>query len=103
MPAHSAGPRIVVASDQAFRHGITLDYYTRLLAPGQSFQLLVGPPWPAQGPEWILRQDASRAWQAAPALHDAEGRAYRLEAFYPHAGLSGFSLALYHRREARDP
>lgn len=103
MSAHSHAPRIVVASDHAFRHGITLDYYTRLLAPGQSFQLLVAAPWPAQGPEWILRQDVSRTWQAAPALHDAEGRDYRLEAFYPHAGLSGFSLALYHRREARAP
>lgn len=98
MADHSRQARILVATDHAFRHGMTLDYYTRLLHPGQRFELLVDPPWPAEGPEWILRQDASRDWQPAPALHDAEGRAYRLEALYPHAGLSGFTLALYHRR-----
>lgn len=101
MATHSHGPRIVVATDDAFRHGVTLDYYKRLLKPGQSLQLLLEPPWPAQGPEWILRQDISPDWQPAPALHDAEGRAYQLEALYPHAGLSGFTLAVYHRRDAQ--
>jgi len=99
MAEHSRNPVIRVASDHAFRHGMTLDYYSRLLHAGQRFELLVNPPWPATGPEWILRQDASRDWQPAPALHDADGRAYRLEALYPHAGLSGFTLALYHRRD----
>ena len=98
MMEHSAGPLIVVASDHAFRHGMTLDFYKRLLRPGQRMQLLDAPPWPAQGPEWILRQNASRSWQPAPYLHDADGRSYQLEALYPHAGLSGFTLALYHRR-----
>ena len=100
MAAHSASPRIVVASDHAFRHGMTLDYYSRLLRAGQRFQLLDAAPWPAQGPEWILRQDATRDWQPAPSLHDADGRAYQLAALYPHGGLSGFTLALYHRRAA---
>ena len=97
MAEHSQSPLIVIATDHAFRHGMTLDYYKRLLHAGQRVQLLVDPPWPARGPEWILRQDGSRDWQPAPALHDADGRAYQLESLYPHAGLSGFTLALYHR------
>lgn len=99
MADHSRRAPIVVASDHAFRHGMTLDFYAPLLHPGQRFQLLVEAPWPAAGPEWILRQDAARDWQPTPALHDADGRSYRLEALYPHAGLSGFTLALYHRVE----
>ena len=98
---HSRSPVILIATDHAFRHGMTLDFYRRLLHAGQRIQLLIDPPWPASGPEWILRQDAARDWQPAPALHDAEGRAYQLEALYPHAGLSGFTLALYHRHEER--
>jgi hypothetical protein len=100
MADHSDSAQIVVASDHAFRHGMTLDFYRRLLHPEQRLQLLVEPPWPASGPEWILRQDSSRDWQPAPVLHDADGRAYQLEALYPHAGLSGFTLALYHHRNA---
>ena len=103
MADHSHGPRIVVASDHAFRHGMTLDFYSRLLHAGQSFELLLEPPWPPAGPEWILRQDAARDWLPASALHDAEGRIYQLEARYPYAGLSGFTLALYHRRDAPAP
>lgn len=101
MATHTRGPRIVVATDDAFRHGMTLDYYKRLLKTGQSLQLLLEPPWPAQGPEWILRQHVAPDWQPALALHDAAGRAYQLDALYPHAGLSGFTLALYHRRDAQ--
>ena len=103
MAGHSHGPRIVVATDHAFRHGMTLDFYSRLLHAGQSFELLLEPPWPPAGPEWILRQNAARDWLPASALHDAEGRIYQLEARYPHAGLSGFTLALYHRRAASAP
>ncbi len=103
MAEHSRRAQILIATDHAFRHGMTLDYYRHRLHAGQSMQLLVDTPWPAPGPEWILRQEASRHWQPAPALHDAEGHAYQLEAFYPHAGLSGFSLALYHRADTLAP
>lgn len=103
MAQHSRHGQILIATDHAFRHGMTLDFYRHLLHAGQSMQLLVDTPWPASGPEWILRQEASRHWQPAPALHDAQRHVYQLEAFYPHAGLSGFSLALYHRLDAPAP
>ena len=94
---HSHGPHIVAASDHTFRHGMVLEYYKYLLHHGQRIELLDGPRWPPQGPEWILRQDAALQWRPAPALHDGDGHSYALEALYPHGGLSGFTLALYHR------
>ena len=99
MAAHTRGPQLVVGLDHEFRTGIVLRFYARSV-PEKEILVATDESWPAEGPEWFVAHRPENPDHVAAQVADRFGNAYRLEAAYPFAGLSGFHWALY--RSLRD-
>jgi hypothetical protein len=97
MAEQTAGPKIVVGSDQDFRNGIVLRFYARLLPPGKTLDYRPRDRWPQGGPEWIVIHRRARPARPLPAMSVDAAGPYRLAADFDHAGLSGFYWAVYRR------
>lgn len=95
MAERTAGDRILVGSDNAFRHGLVLAYYLRALPPDKKLMHFGMGPWPPGGPEWLLVHSQDLEWAPEPELIVGDGLRFRLEKVFPYAGLSGWQTAVY--------
>src|SRR5262245_23800260 len=97
MAEHSAGPAIVVGSDQDFRNAIVLRFYARLLPSGRSLDYRKRSEWPPGGPEWIVVHRRERPRRPLPELSFDDAGRYRLAAEFDYGGISGFYWGIYRR------
>jgi hypothetical protein len=97
MLARTSGDELTVGSDHDFRNSLVLHYYYR--RSGSEKRLVYYPrdEWPATGPEWVLTQNPEPQFSPPKVLRDPSGNAYRLEAVFPYAGLSGWHWAVYQK------
>ena len=103
MAEQSAGPTIVVGSDQDFRNGIVLRFYARLLPPGRTLDYRERGRWPEAGPEWIVVHRRARPPRPLAEISFPAAGSYRLAAEFDHAAISGFYWGLYRRVPRAEP
>lgn len=101
--AETPGDEIVVGSDHPFRNGLVLWFYSQYLPETKRLAHLNEDQWPPQGPDWFLLHLLDREAQPPSELKDPKGHRYRLEHFYPYAGLSGWGWGLYRNESAANP
>jgi hypothetical protein len=94
--AGTAGPEIVIGSDHDFRNGMVVEFYRTRIPGLKPLKYVDQEHWPADGPEWLLRQDRSPTFEAPPRI-GLPGKSYQLVDVFRYAGLSGWSWAVYHR------
>ncbi len=87
---------VTVGSDHDFRNGRLVEFYRQFAPAGNDLEYHTGVEWAPAGPEWMLVHSQDYAFVPKTDLALAGGRRYRLAAFYPTAGVSGWHLALYH-------
>lgn len=89
------GSEINVGSDHDFRNETVLAFYSQYLPATKRLVYFPRDQWPAAGPDWLLLHFLDREVEPQLELGDVVGHHYRLERFYPYAGLSGWNWALY--------
>lgn len=98
MARATAGPVVTVASDHDFRNPALVEYHGPFAAPGKAFAYVPGGGGAAAGPEWYLMHFFETDPRVAPvALTFRGGERFEKTGFYPYAGLSGWSWAVYRR------
>ncbi|MEX0729022.1 MAG: glycosyltransferase family 39 protein [Planctomycetaceae bacterium] len=90
--------RVVIASDNDFRHRLMITFYQNYLKSPQPIFLSDGRS-PNGSPEWLLLHHFEIDWQAEQVISPIEGTRYDLMKAFPYAGLSGWSLGVYRRAE----
>ncbi len=91
--------RIELRSDHDFRHPLMFKYFLPLVdLQGKTFRHVNLEEVPVEGTPWLLTHSLEPDWQP-PATRTVGGIEYELTLFRPYAGLSGWGLALYRRRE----
>ena len=104
MSENTVAPQITVLADNAYRTGLPLDFYARLLPANK--RLIVyrpqdtGQPVFDHGPPvWLIRH--SNLTDSPPAQrYDVNGMNYRFEREFPYYGLSGYTWYLYRRSDS---
>lgn len=100
---HSADGPILVGSDQPFRHGLLLEYFSQRLALQDRLRHIGPPPWPPERPQWFLVHTQAREWNPPlPSSIDLQGQRYELRREFPYAGLSGWQTAIYESRRSSE-
>ena len=99
IPFQEPLPVIHLRTDNPFRHPLMFKY----LLPeadlqGKTLDVVTPDRVPTAGTEWILTHNLDVYWQPPQTLTTQE-IAYDLRVFRPYAGLSGWGLALYRRRD----
>ncbi|HVW01985.1 MAG TPA: hypothetical protein VHB77_16650, partial [Planctomycetaceae bacterium] len=87
-----------LGSDFDFRNRMVLSYYVPRLDANRRIDYIDQSRRRADPPEWMLVHNLDRhAQPAADYIDPASGAPYRLQRYYPYAGLSGWSWAVYRR------
>ena len=87
---------VTVGSDHDFRNGRLVEFYRQFVPGGAGLEYHSSIEWAPAGPEWMLVHSQDHAFAPRTDLALTGGRRYRLAAFYPTAGVSGWHLAVYH-------
>lgn len=87
---------VTVGSDHEFRQGRVVEFYQPFLPGDVVLEYHTSAEWAPAGPEWMLVHSQEPQFTPAADLTVVGGRHYRLSAFYPYAGVSGWHLAVYH-------
>jgi hypothetical protein len=87
---------VTVGSDHDFRNGRLVEFYRQFVPAGNDLEYHTGVEWAPAGPEWMLVHSQDYGFVPKTDLALTGGRRYRLAAFYPTAGVSGWHLAVYH-------
>lgn len=98
--AADPAPRVYVSSDHDFRNGLMLRHYGPRLPGGERLAYVPAGSWTGLGPPWFLVHRFEGQPAPEPALADAAGNRYRLEAEYPSGPLSGWRWGVYRRLAA---
>lgn len=99
IPFQEPSPVIDLRSDHDFRHPLMLKYSLPLAKmQGKTVEYVPLEQVPPEGTAWLLTHSLDVAWQPPPT-RTVRGIEYDLRLFRPYAGLSGWGLALYRRRE----
>jgi hypothetical protein len=96
MTARATQHPVTVGSDHDFRNGRLVEFYRQFVPAVDGLEYHTGVEWAAAGPEWMLVHSQDHAFAPKTDLALTGGRRYRLSAFYPTAGVSGWHLAVYH-------
>lgn len=99
MERRSPEPTIRVGSDHDFRNGMLLSFYSVYTPLNKRLEYFPQDRW-HEGPEWMILHDQEMDWTPPETFASPHGHQYRLAAFYPYAGLSGWHWALYRRDTA---
>ncbi len=102
MARHTSGGPIVVGSDHDFRNQVLLRFYVSCSATGREWSYAPQNQWPLRGPEWLLTHSHDVQVRLQSQLRDSAGNRYVLKKQFPHAGLCGWTWALYHNA-AQEP
>ncbi len=103
IPFQEPSSVIHLRSDHDFRHSLMLKYSLPLAEmQGKTVEYVKLDQIPHEGTDWLLTHSLDVAWQP-PQTRTVKGIAYDRRVFRPSAGLSGWGLALYRRREAGRP
>ena len=103
IPFQEPSPVIHLRSDHDFRHPLMLKYSLPLAEmPGKTVEYVKFDQIPPEGTDWLLTHSLDVSWQP-PQIRTVRGITYDLRVFRPYAGLSGWGLALYRRRETGPP
>ncbi len=103
IPFQEPSSVIHLRSDHDFRHSLMLKYSLPWAQmQRKSVEYVPLDQVPPEGTDWLLTHSLDVAWQP-PQTRTVKGIAYDRRAFRPYAGLSGWGLALYRRREAGPP
>lgn len=99
IPVQEPSSVIHLRSDHDFRHSLMLKYCLPLAKmQGKSVEYIPLEQVPPEGTAWLLTHSLDVAWQPPPT-RTVGGIQYDLRVFRPYAGVSGWGLALYRRRE----
>ncbi len=102
IPFQEPSPVIRLRSDHDFRHPLMLKYNLPLAEMlGKTVEYIKLDQVPPKGTDWLLTHSLDVAWQP-PLTRRVQGITYDRRVFRPYAGLSGWGMALYRRRET-DP
>ncbi len=96
MTARATQHPVTVGSDHDFRNGRLVEFYRQFVPAGAGLEYHTGVEWAPAGPEWMLVHSQDYGFVPKTDLALTGGRRYRLAAFYPTAGVSGWHLAVYH-------
>jgi hypothetical protein len=92
-----------IGSDHDFRNGMLFKYYkAKVSSPKDLYYHTMGNR-PPLGPEWLILHDPQPGFRPEPSVVDGRGNRYRLAHVWPHAGLSGWTWAVYHNLRAEAP
>lgn len=98
MAAHSTEPTLRVIGDHPFRLRTVLEYYApRLPSDRKLVYELRESDTP---PGWAVLHSQERDYHPPRSIPDPLGNVYELKETFPYAGLSGFHLAVYRRKDA---
>jgi len=97
MASHTAGPAMVVMSDNDFKNKTLLSFYRRYLkALGKELEYHDHGDWPNGGPEWVILYRDPEESPPADRLN-IRGIPFALSRCYPSIGISGFAWFLFHK------
>jgi hypothetical protein len=87
---------VTIGSDHDFRNGRLVEFYRQFVPAGSGVEYHTQVEWATAGPEWMLVHSQDYGFAPKADLAVIGGRRYRLAAFYPGTGVSGWHLAVYH-------
>jgi hypothetical protein len=93
---HAVQRPVTVGGDHDFRQGRLVEFYRPFVPVAADLEYHTPPEWADAGPEWMLEHSFDPHFQPAQTIVLTGGRRYQLSEVYPHAGLSGWHLAVYH-------
>ena len=87
---------VTMGSDHDFRNGRLVEFHAQFAPSGAGLEYHMQAEWAPAGPEWMLVHSQDYAFAPKADLVVIGGRRYRLSAYYPSTGVSGWHLAVYH-------
>lgn len=97
--ASSPFPEITLTSDFDFRNGTVVAWHADAAGSDRTVIYLPASDLPPRGAQWYLVHRLAGETPPAPEVTDPQGHRYLLDATYLHAGLSGWSWAVYRNAE----
>ncbi len=97
--ASSPFPEITLTSDFDFRNGTVVAWHADAAGSDRTVVYLPASALPERGAQWYLVHRLAGEAPPAPEVTDPQGHRYLLDGTYPHAGLSGWSWAVYRNAE----
>ena len=97
---HEPSSTIQIRSDHDFRHPLMFRYLLPQAHMRDKKLVHVNHEnVPSEGVEWLLTHSLDVGWMP-PASREVRGIVYELQSFRPYAGLSGWGLALYRKKNS---